>query len=159
LAFEIVGIERTLLDLLVVADCARLLQQLIDERGLAVVDMGDDGDITNIHDGLREIAVEETGPPAHPNRRRRHARGAALDIGAIAAGQWRFVDAAEQLWTARLPKNCSAEDRQERFSAKSRHKSRGIDRAFNEAARKSSSSTATGASPSTSSVACAGKAA
>jgi hypothetical protein len=32
-----------------VAEGARLLEQLVDQRGLAVVDVGDDGDIAQIH--------------------------------------------------------------------------------------------------------------
>jgi len=34
---------------LVLAECAGLLQQAIDERGLAVVDVGDDGDVAKVH--------------------------------------------------------------------------------------------------------------
>ena len=40
---------RAFLDLLVVPHRARLLEQLVDERGLAMVDMGDDGDIADVH--------------------------------------------------------------------------------------------------------------
>ena len=38
---------------LIVAHRTGLLQQLIDEGRLAVVDMGDDGDIANIHENLK----------------------------------------------------------------------------------------------------------
>jgi len=31
------------------AESPRLAKQLIDQRGLAVVDMGDDGDVANVH--------------------------------------------------------------------------------------------------------------
>ena len=41
---------RALLHLLIVAHRAGLLQELIDQRGLAMVDMGNDGDITDIHE-------------------------------------------------------------------------------------------------------------
>ena len=51
LALEIVGIHRALGDALVVAERARLLQQPVDQRGLAVVDMGDDGDVAKFHRG------------------------------------------------------------------------------------------------------------
>ncbi len=51
LALEIVGIQRPLGDTLVLAERARLLQQPVDQRGLAVVDMGNDGDIAQFHRG------------------------------------------------------------------------------------------------------------
>ena len=34
---------------LVLAERAGLLQQPVDQRGLAVVDMGDDGDVAKLH--------------------------------------------------------------------------------------------------------------
>ena len=49
LALEVVGIQRALGDALVVAKRARLLQQPVDQRGLAVVDVGDDGDVAEVH--------------------------------------------------------------------------------------------------------------
>src|SRR6185437_13689231 len=49
LALQIVGIHRALDHALVVAVGAGLLQQAIDQRGLAVVDVGDDGDVTKVH--------------------------------------------------------------------------------------------------------------
>ena len=49
LALEIVGIHRALGDALILAEGAGLLQQAVDQRGLAMVDMGDDGDIAQIH--------------------------------------------------------------------------------------------------------------
>ncbi len=49
LAFEVVGIHGPLGRGLVLAVGARLLQQLVDERGLAVVDVGDDGDVAQVH--------------------------------------------------------------------------------------------------------------
>ena len=51
LALEVVGIERTLGDALILAERAGLLQQAVDQRGLAVVDMGDDGDVAELHAG------------------------------------------------------------------------------------------------------------
>ena len=50
LALEIVGVHRPLLNLLVLAERAGLLQQLVDQRSLAVVDMRDDGDVAQVHD-------------------------------------------------------------------------------------------------------------
>jgi hypothetical protein len=49
LALEVVGVHRALGDLLVLAEGAGLLEELVDERGLAMVDVGDDGDISQIH--------------------------------------------------------------------------------------------------------------
>ena len=45
LLLEIVRIHHALGDALVLAEGAGLLEQLVDERGLAVVDVGDDGDV------------------------------------------------------------------------------------------------------------------
>ena len=53
LALEIVGIHRALGDLLVLAEGAGLLQQAVDQRGLAMVDMGDDRDVAQVHKGFR----------------------------------------------------------------------------------------------------------
>jgi hypothetical protein len=50
LALQIVGIHRALDLALVVAVGAGLLQQLVDEGGLAVVDVSDDSDIAKVHD-------------------------------------------------------------------------------------------------------------
>src|SRR5215470_5699333 len=45
LALDVVGIHHPLAHLLVLGKRARLLQQLVDQRGLAVVDVRDDGDV------------------------------------------------------------------------------------------------------------------
>src|SRR6185437_3236384 len=50
LALELVRIHGALGDLLVGAEGAALAQELVDQRGLAVVDMGDDGNIPDIHE-------------------------------------------------------------------------------------------------------------
>src|SRR5207248_196268 len=50
-AFEIHRIHHPLLDLLIGAEGAGLAQELIDERGLAVVDVRNDGDVTNLVHG------------------------------------------------------------------------------------------------------------
>ena len=49
LALQVVGIHGALGDLLVVAEGAALLQQAVDQRGLAMVDVGDDGDVADVH--------------------------------------------------------------------------------------------------------------
>ena len=45
LALEVVAVHRALGDALVGAERAALVQQRVDQRGLAVVDVGDDGDV------------------------------------------------------------------------------------------------------------------
>ena len=45
LALEVVAVHHALADLLVAREGARLHEQLVDQRGLAVVDVGDDGDV------------------------------------------------------------------------------------------------------------------
>jgi hypothetical protein len=52
LLFQVIGIHGALFDALVLAEGAGLLEQLVDEGGLAVVDVGDDGDIAKFHRGL-----------------------------------------------------------------------------------------------------------
>ena len=49
LALEVVRIHDPFGDALVVAERARLLQEPVDEGRLAVVDMGDDGDVAKLH--------------------------------------------------------------------------------------------------------------
>ena len=50
LALEVIRVERALRHPLIIAESSRLLQQPIDQRGLAVIDMGNDADIAQIHD-------------------------------------------------------------------------------------------------------------
>ena len=52
LALQGVAVHRPLGDHLMVAERAGLAQQLVDQRGLAVVDMGDDRDVADLHGGL-----------------------------------------------------------------------------------------------------------
>ncbi len=49
LTLEIVRIERALDQALMLAEGARLLQQAIDQRRLAVVDVSDNGDVAQVH--------------------------------------------------------------------------------------------------------------
>ena len=49
LALQVVGVDRPLHHLLIGAKRAALAQQLVDQRGLAVVDMRDDGDVADVH--------------------------------------------------------------------------------------------------------------
>ena len=76
LALEVVGIHRAFDLALVLAIDAGLLQQPIDQRGLAVVDVGDDGDVAEVHsssgsDNGRSAMCRKTGnPPRNPMRDR-----------------------------------------------------------------------------------------
>jgi hypothetical protein len=47
LLFEVVGVHHALGDALVLAERAGLLEQLVDQRGLAMVDVRDDRDVAN----------------------------------------------------------------------------------------------------------------
>ena len=49
LFFEVVRIHRALFDALIVAEGARLAEKLIDERGLAMIDVGDDRHVARSH--------------------------------------------------------------------------------------------------------------
>ena len=51
-AFDVVAVHRAFRDGLVVAEGPRLTQQLVHQGGFAVVDVSDDGDVADIHDGL-----------------------------------------------------------------------------------------------------------
>ena len=50
LALQIVGVHGALVHVLVFAHRAGLLEELVHKRGFAMVDMGDDGDIADIHE-------------------------------------------------------------------------------------------------------------
>src|SRR5262245_38459850 len=54
LALQVVAVERLRFHLLVLAESARLLEQGIDQRGLAVIDVSDDRDVAKIHSGPLE---------------------------------------------------------------------------------------------------------
>ena len=51
LAFEIVAVHGALGHLLIFAEGSALFQQHVHQGGFTVVDVGDDGDIPQIHDG------------------------------------------------------------------------------------------------------------
>ena len=56
LLLEIVRIHGALFHALVFAEAAGLGQELVDEGGLAVVDVGDDGDISQLHGRLSGLS-------------------------------------------------------------------------------------------------------
>ena len=67
LALEVVGIHRALGHPLVLAEGAGLLQQAVDQRGLAMVDMGDDRHVAK---GQLESGVPGSGRVAAQYRQR-----------------------------------------------------------------------------------------
>ena len=89
-AFDVVRIHRPLGDRLVLAEAARLLEQLIDQRRLAVVDVGDDGDVADVHGcAFMHCAVplSQHRPdcqPKAPARPGGHALGAPRQAGSAA---------------------------------------------------------------------------
>ena len=86
LALQVGGIHRALNHALVVAIGAGLLEQTVDERGLAVVDVGDDGDVAKFHssssgsdNGWSAISPENRDPFVRITRKNlefERARGA-----------------------------------------------------------------------------------
>ena len=69
LALQLVAVERALGHLLMLAEGAGLAKELIDQRGLAVVDVGDDRDVADLHKApelelLRRTHRESTRPNA-----------------------------------------------------------------------------------------------
>ena len=55
-------IHHALGDALVLAEGARLLEQAVDERGLAMVDVGDDGDVAQFHGTGRLSKIKSRAP-------------------------------------------------------------------------------------------------
>ena len=56
LALELVDVHHALGDALVRAEGAALMEQGVDERGLAVIDVSDDGDVTSQRIGNRHLS-------------------------------------------------------------------------------------------------------
>ena len=77
LAFEVVGIHCPLGDALIVAERAGLLQKAVDQGGFAMVDMGNDGDVAQVHNWYPGIK----GGPQAPWTRRMGARFCGPYIG------------------------------------------------------------------------------
>ena len=61
LLLQLIPVHRPFRDVLVVAEGAGLAEQLVDEGGLAMIDMGDDGDVADLHDGLVEKGARAGG--------------------------------------------------------------------------------------------------
>ena len=58
LALEVVRVHHARHDHLVVAEHAALVQHGVHQRGLAVVDVGDDGDIANLWHGILAFSFD-----------------------------------------------------------------------------------------------------
>ncbi|CAG9262794.1 hypothetical protein BDI4_720005 [Burkholderia diffusa] len=72
LFFDVVRVHHPLGNLLVLAEGAGLAEQLVDERGLAVVDVSDDGDVAK-GAGHRNLEIVERAN-AHARQSRGHVR-------------------------------------------------------------------------------------
>ncbi len=91
LALQLVRIERALGHLLVGAEHARLAQQLIDQRRLAVVDMRDDRDVANAF---------SHGTRSAPSGRTYTRPAEATSLSSAASGRaptWLMISAAHRL--------------------------------------------------------------
>src|SRR5207244_12122051 len=88
LALEVVAVHRLRFHLLVLAEGAGLLEQRVDQRGLAVIDVGDDRNVAKSH--LRSF--KRVGCPVD-------SRGCAARLAAGAPTSWW----AGSIFRARLP--------------------------------------------------------
>ena len=68
LALQVVRVHHAFGDLLVLAEGAALAQRLVDQRGLAVVDVGDDGDVADLSGHGAVLWVSGTGRRGTPSR-------------------------------------------------------------------------------------------
>jgi hypothetical protein len=68
LALQITGVHGAFLDVLVLAERTALPEHLVDKGGLAVVDVGDDGDVTNVATGAPERGGSLRGHDHHSLR-------------------------------------------------------------------------------------------
>jgi hypothetical protein len=59
LALEVAGVHRALVDVLVRAERAALPEHRVDQRGLAVVDVRDDGHVAQVGSGGRGVLGHE----------------------------------------------------------------------------------------------------
>ena len=94
LALQIVGVHGALVHMLIVADGAGLFQQLIDQRGLAVVDVSNNGDVTDIH-GDRRVRERALIDATLRNRKQpRSGPAGILDAPFAIVGAGRAPDSA-----------------------------------------------------------------
>ncbi len=82
LALEVVRVHRAFGDALVLAEGTRLLQEAVDQRGLAVVDVGDDRDVAQVHVKISIHWTSESGLCRNPSGCPR--RGLRIDQSLIA---------------------------------------------------------------------------
>jgi hypothetical protein len=74
LALQVAGVHRALLDVLVLAEGTALPEHLVDERGLAVVDVGDDRDVAQVGAGGHGEAFRGAAAPGAARERARRSR-------------------------------------------------------------------------------------
>ena len=60
LLLQVVAVQRPIRHLLMLPERARLAEQLVHQRGLPVIDMGDNSDVTNLHAVLAFGMVRRT---------------------------------------------------------------------------------------------------
>jgi hypothetical protein len=92
--FQVVGIHRTLFHALVVAEGAGLAEELVDERGLAVVDVGDDRHVAKGHGfslGLAGWAAREVGAPLAERARENNRESRAGNCVTLATVSNAFI--------------------------------------------------------------------
>ena len=65
LALQVVGIHRALSNALALAERTGLLEQFVDQRGFAVVDVGDNRDVSELHQSLCALQ-KMRGPSTEP---------------------------------------------------------------------------------------------
>ena len=90
LALEVVRIEHAFDHPLVLAERARLLQEPVDQRGFAVVDMGDNGDVAEIH----ALIVKPLRAPRGPRLRAVYSQRIAEKQSITRRRPWRRQAAA-----------------------------------------------------------------
>ncbi len=66
-ALEIIRIHRALGDALILAKCAGLLQQPVDQGGFAMVDVGDNGNVAKVHAASAKSLAGPEGPACGRN--------------------------------------------------------------------------------------------
>ncbi len=82
LALLIVGVQGALSDHLVVAEGAGIAEHRVHQRGLAMVDVGDDGQVSNLGGGRHRRGGAALPARAGRGSRGQAARGGSLQVGA-----------------------------------------------------------------------------
>src|SRR5439155_17014225 len=93
LALEIVRIHNAFVDLLVRTDRTGLLQQRVDERGLPMIDMGDDRDVADVitellHASRVNAVSQQSFHQRRRSRRTSSEKGTASAISIFVNSRW-----------------------------------------------------------------------